>query len=150
MGSLNAPGSIPIVDKQNASWRNEGGALTTVSGLSVQSGPTSSKISTLNDPQQQNRSAASFGTNADEVKVQYSALCLGVGKKITTSDDASLDGGTVSLNTGKVAPDAGNQPEIALKSVSQKSTYHTGNRLVVRNLNIDVVRNSSDGFTPGP
>lgn len=150
MGSLNAPGSIQIVTKQNASWRNEGGALVTVSGLLPQTGPTSSKTSTLNDPQQQNRTAASFGTNANEEVTQYSTLCINPGKKVTTSDDASLTGGEISLNTGKVAPDATSQPEIALKPVSQQSSYHTGNKLVVRNKDGGVTRNDNTGFTPGP
>lgn len=150
MGSLNAPGSIPIVDKQNASWRNEGGALVSTSGLLPQTGPTSSKTSTLHDPQQQNRSEASFGTNANEERTQYSTLCIGPGKKVTTSDDASLEEGTISLNTGKIAPSSVDQPEIALKPVSQQSSYHTGNRLVVRNKDGGVVRNDNTGFTPGP
>ena len=150
MGSLNSPGSINIAAKQNASWRNEGGAIASESGLAVQSGPTSQKTTTLIDPQQQNRTAASFGTNADRTLTQYSTLCISPGKKVTTSDDASLDTPAISLNMGKVAPDATSQPEIALKPVSQQSSYHTGNRLVVRNKDGGVTRNSASGFTPGP
>ena len=152
MGSLNAPGAIDIVTKQNASWRNEGGAIVTTSGLFPQTGPTSVKPVTLIDPQPQNRSAASFGTNADEDLTRLSTLCINPGKKVTTSDDASLDEGTISLNTGKVAPDADNQPEIALLPVSQRSTYNLGATVVVRNSadNSLVERNSNQGFTPGP
>lgn len=152
MGSLNSPGSIQIADKQNASWRNEGGALTVVSGLPAQTGPTSVKVSTLNDPQQQNRSAASFGTNTDEVTAQYSTLCINPGKKVTTSDDKSLQDGLIKLSTEKVAPTAVSQPEIALKPVSQQSTYHLGGKVVIRNSDDDslIGRNSNQGFTPGP
>jgi len=132
MGSLNAP-NIPVVDKQNANFRNEGGALVTTSGLAPQQGPTSQKTSTLGLPQGFNRSTAEFGTQPDTVISQYSTLCIGPAKKVARSNDQSLTDGLVSRNTGKVDPDADNQPEIALKSITQRSTYNTGGRVVIRN-----------------
>lgn len=152
MGSLDAPGSIKIVDKQNANFRNEGGAIVTTSGLLPQTGPTSSKISTLHETQGFDRSAAEFGTQPDKDKSQYSTLCINPGKKVATSDDASLGEGTISLETGKVEPSAVDQPEIFLKPVSQRSTYHLGGKVVIRNSDTDglVGRKDNTGFTPGP
>lgn len=152
MGSLNSPGSIDVVGKQNANFRNEGGSIVVTSGLFPQRGPTSSKVSTTHVPQGLNRSVAEFGTQPDRGVSQYSALCISPAKKITTSNDASLDVGLVSRTTNTVVPDSGNQPEIANKPVSQRSTYHLGGRVVVRNSDNDglVGRNSNQGFIPGP
>jgi len=152
MPSLDAPGSVPVVDRQNASFRNEGGSLVVTSGLLPQTGPTSSKVSTALLPQGHDRSAAEFGTQPNRATTQYSTLCINPAKKVTTSDDASLTSGLISRATGKVAPTAGSQPEIALKPVSQRSTYHTGNKIVIRNSDDDslVARQGNDSVRPGP
>ena len=152
MPSFDAPGSIPVVDKQNASFRNEGGALVVTSGLLPQTGPTSVKVSTLHLPQGHDRTAAEFGTQPDRVKSQYSTLCINPAKKVAQSDEKSLADGLVSRESGKVAPSAVDQPEIALKPVSQRSTYHTGGRVVIRNSNDNslVGRKGNDSQRPGP
>ncbi len=137
MPSIDAPGSVPVVDRQNASFRNEGGSLTIVSGLPSQTGPTSAKVATILLPQGHDRSAAEFGTQPDRVTTQYSTLCINPTKKVATSDEVRLNDGVISRESGKVAPDAGNQPEIALKPVSQRSTYNTGGRIVIRNSDDD-------------
>ncbi len=130
MPSFDAPG-IPIVPRQNTSLRNEGGSLVTTSGLAPQQGPTSTKSSTVLDPQPHDRSAASFGTQVNRTTVQYSALNVGGAQKVTTSDDASFTDGDISLTSGGPAPTATSQPEIANKPISQRSVYNTGNKIVV-------------------
>jgi len=151
MGSLNSPGSIDIVDKQNANWRNEGGAIVASSGLFPQ-GVTSQKISTVHLPQGHDRSSAEFGTQPNRATTQYSTLCIAPAKKIATSDDGSLNDGLINRHTEKVAPSSTDQPEIRLKPVSQRSTYNTGNKVVVRNSDDDslVGRQGNDSFIPGP
>ena len=150
MPSFDAP-NIPVVNKQNTSLRNEGGALVTTSGLLPQ-GETSVKTSSIHDPQGHDRSAASFGTQADREKTQYSTLNLGGTQKVTTSDDASLTDGDIKTTSGGPVPTALSQPEIRLKPVSQKSTYHTGGKVVIRNSDNDndIVRQSNDSTRPGP
>jgi len=143
MPSFDAP-NIPVVDKQNTSLRNEGGALVTTSGLAPQTGPTSVKTSTIIDPQGHDRSAADFGTQADREKTQYSTLNLGAAQKVTTSDDASLTDGDIKKTSGGPAPSAVSQPEIRNKPISQRSTYNTGGRIVVSDSRHDnlIVRHS--------
>ena len=116
------------------------------SGLPPQTGPTSSKVATILLPQGHDRSAAEFGTQPDRVKTQYSTLCINPAKKVATSDEASLADGLVSRQSGKVEPDAVNQPEIALKPVSQRSVYNTGSKIVIRNSDDDslVARKSNE------
>lgn len=152
MGSLNAPGAVQIADKQNANFRNEGGALVTTSGLLPQTGPTSQKISTLHDPQGFDRSAAEFGTQPPVGSSQYHTVCQSPAKKTSTSNDKSLAEGLISRATTTVAPSATDQPEIANKPVSQHSTYHLGGKVVLRNSDQDslVGRRDNTGFTPGP
>lgn len=152
MPSLDAPGDIPVVDKQNTSLRNQGGALVTTSGLLPQKGPTSEKTSTIIDPQGHDRSAASFGTQADRDKTQYSTLNLGETQKVTTSDEASLTDGNIKSTTGGPEPTAENQPEIRNKSVSQRSAYHTGGKIVINDSGHDnvVERKANDSVRPGP
>jgi hypothetical protein len=149
MGSLNSSG-IPIVTKQNITLRNEGGALVITSGLPPQ-GAMGVKVSTQQEVEGHNRSLAEFGTQVNEEVTQYSTVCIAPAKKTTSSDDATLNEALIARNLGKIAPDSGNQPEIANKPVSQRSAYHTGGRVVVRNSddNSLVGRNANTGFIPG-
>lgn len=143
MGSLNAPG-IPVVSKARGTLRNIGGAITTNTGRPVQ-GAMGVKTNTQQELQGQDRSTAAFGTQPDVEIQQYSTMCVAPAKKVATSNDASLEDGLVSRELGKVAPSAVDQPEIANKPISQRSTMHTGNRTVVRNSDDDslVARNGN-------
>ena len=152
MGSLNSPGDIQIVDKQNAAFRNEGGSLVVTSGLLPQTGPTSSKVSTTLLPQGHDRPVAEFGTQPDRAIVQRSVTSSSPVVKVTSSEDKDLDGLLVDRHTEVVAPTAASQPEIANKPVSQHSTYHTGGRVVIRNSNHNnlIARQANDSVRPGP
>ena len=151
MGSLNAPG-ISIVSKTNTSLRNQGGAFTVTAIRNPQTGPTSLKTTTQGLPQGFNRSVAEFGTQPDSIVSQYSTLCINPAKKVTRSNDQSLSDGLVSRVTTKVVIDGNNQPEVALKLITQRSTYNTGGRVVIRESTTDglISRQSNQGFTPGP
>jgi len=152
MPSFDAPGEVPVVNKKNISLRNQGGALVTTSGLLPQTGPTSVKTSTIHETQGHDRAAADFGTQADRVKTQYSTVNLGVTKKTTTSDDSTLASENIKTTLGGPVPTAQSQPEIRLRSVSQRSTYNTGAKIVIRDSNHDqlIDRKSNTGERPGP
>ncbi len=135
MGSLSASG-IPVVSKARGTLRNIGGAITTNTDSSIQ-GAMGIKTNTQQEVGGHNRPVSELGTRPDKEVQQYSTLCISPAKKVATSNEPSLDSGLVSRDLGKVAPDAGTQPEIANKPVSQRSTYHTGNRIVVRNSDDD-------------
>lgn len=149
MGSLNSA-AISVVSKDNKTIRNQGGSIVTTRLNDAQTGPTSSKTSTTFNPDVVFRSEAELGTQPDENIAQRSTVRLGGLEKIATSDDASLSHGLINRFIGGVAPDENNQPEIGLKGVSQNSSYHTGNRIVVRNSDDDGLISREDNASVRP
>ncbi|TFH25939.1 hypothetical protein E4G67_00030 [Candidatus Bathyarchaeota archaeon] len=142
MGSLNAPG-ILVVSKQNVGWRSLGRNIVVTSGTNPYQQASVRAPGIMGVPADA-RSAADFGTQSTPATESF--LQMGFVKHTESVDDT-----TVKKVLGDIAPDAGNQPEIALINTTTKREDHRGNRIVEQDTRQDTVlrRISNEGTRPG-
>jgi hypothetical protein len=125
MGSLNSDGSI--IQKQNETYRNIGGAISSTQ----QDLPNSGVILVA-----ENTNVPFLrGTDADTTLTQYSTLLINPARKITDAATNSL----VERQTETQTISASGNPEISLISVRDYADRHTGNRLVLGDAATDTV-----------
>jgi len=139
MGSLNASG-ISVVSKNRLFLRSYGRNTVTSSGTNPY-GAGSSEILNTAPPLEY-----MIGFTSGIVREDF-YVALDINPPIKIVDTRS---GVLSRHMGTVAPTSGTQPEIALKPVSQNSSFMTGARIVTTNSDTDTVisRASNSGVRP--
>lgn len=116
MGSLNPNGSV--IAKDTNSYRNIGNAIQRIDPVSPN----------LKELIVKDFAPAELGTRPDETVSQEATLGSSSHIKKTNSIDDSLSGLIID-NTLVLASE---QPELQLKSITQRSNTHTGERVVIR------------------
>lgn len=142
MASLNAVG-IPVVQKQLASFRSYGGNIAITTNLNP-FGQDSVRTATVSGIPAAERSVASFGTQSEPA--EKSTLRHADFVKRTES----IGDTTESRVIGGVAPDAGNQPEIALLDITTRHVDHRGERVVEQDTATDTVISRSKNTSERP
>lgn len=125
MGSLNSDGSI--IQKQNATYRNIGGAITSTN----QELPNTESILV----EENSVPFPSGATRADLTRTQWSTVLINPARKITDTTDDSL----VERQTDVQLVSGSGNPEIGLIPVRDYGDRHTGNRVVLGDAATDAV-----------
>lgn len=143
MASLNAPG-IPVVPKQLVGFRSYGRNIAVTSGTNVHA-QASVTLPVVRGVPAYARASGDFGTQSNDAK--ESTLHQSRFVKVAESIDDTL----VSRTLGQIAPDSGNQPEIALKDITQRWVGHQGGRIVIQRSDTDTIlsRERNDSVRPG-
>ena len=143
MGSLNASGVL-VVPKQNAGWRSHGRNIIVTSGTNVHA-QASVRAPGVRGVPVWARSLADFGTQSSPAIDSFMRL------NGLVKHTESVDKTVVERVIGGVAPDANNQPEIALINVTTKRHDHRGNKIAEQDTHQDAVldRVSNESERPG-
>ena len=144
MASLNASG-VSVVPKQNVGWRSYGRNIAVTSGSNPY-GQDSISLAVVEGVPAYARASVDFGTQSTPVVDSF----LREGGLVKHAE--SVDDTVVARILAEVPITSGNQPEVALKPITQRSVNHNNNKLVIRESERDglVSREDNQGFTPGP
>ena len=140
MGSLSANG-IPVVPKENVTYRNIGQSITATSGLIP-----NNELAIVRDIPDYARSSAEFGTQPSISGSQVSTVEQSSAQKVTESITDTL----VERTINTFEPTAVDQPEIALIPVRSRWTKHNSNKICVNDSELDAVisREDNTNFRP--
>lgn len=143
MASLNAPG-ISVVSKQLVSFRSYGRNIAVTSGTNVHA-QASVRLPVVQGVPAYARASGDFGTQSSDAKESTFHQLRFV--KVAESIDDTL----VNRTLGQIAPDSGNQLEIALKDITQRWNDHQGGRIVIQRSDTDTIlsRERNDSVRPG-
>jgi hypothetical protein len=143
MGSLNASG-IQVVSKQNVGWRSYGRNIAVTSGTNPHQ-QASVRAPKICGVPAYARTSGSFGTQSTPATESFLRLSRFV------KHTESVDDTVVNRVIGQIAPDSGNQPEIALLDITTKRDDHRGNRIVEQDTRQDTIlrRIRNDSTRPG-
>lgn len=136
MGSLNFDGTI--IQRQNETYRNIGGAISTTQ----QELPNSGSILVAENT----NTPFLRGTDADQTLTQRATLMINPARKITDAPTDSL----VERQTERFVVSASGNPEIGLIPVRDFADRHTGDKIVLGDAATDTVveRRPNTSFRP--